>query len=980
MILQNSSKQRLTSHYGPIFIALCLCAMPFVAHAQDIWQDVEETPSLRMADPDNVPRIYRTVRADIDALRDLLALAPMEEAGRMRPEHSGTVLELPMPDGSMQRFAIVESPVKAPRLAAKYPESRTYLGKSVDEPAVTTRFGLNALGFHAIILAPGSTIFISAYAAEVTDHYIVYHLRDMPVPPDFIGCFNTDDAGVPAIFKDLDFPAMRMTGDELRTYRLAVAATGEYTNQGIFGGNAAMALQGIETAINQVNALYEREFSIRLVLVDDNDLLIFTDPDTDPYFNVDSNACQSNFTTGDSIECLVDPVACLIGSRAQNQVTIDMIIGSDNYDIGHLFKGVSSGGGCASVAKVCNDADKARASSAITTGSASNILHVAHEIGHQFGARHTFNSSDTSGTTFTCGGQIVAGAAYEPGSGTTIMSYFNNCGPDNIGTERGAYFHTHSYTEIKEYSTNGEGNDCPVITPTGNTIPIVDAGSNYTIPINTPFTLTGSANDPDGDILTYCWEQYDLGEPSPPNVCDTDGPIFRSFGPVDSPSRTFPQWSDILNNTETLGEILPCVSRTLTFRLTVRDNRNGGGGVDFDVITLSVDEDYGPFVVTSFNSPGTVLCPGMHSATWDVANTGELSENVNIWLSYDRGDSFDHLLAENVPNNGLAEIDIPCQFSNMARIMIEAADNIFFDVNDADLTIGDNTPPSFTRPADITIFKDENCEHDASVAVTGDVSNVLDNCTDVPAVAFNDVVVDGACPGEEVIFRTWTVTDGCGNISEQLQTITVEDDMPPVIANVSASPNVLWPPNHTMRDVTISYDVEDNCSEVTKELSISCNEPINDTGDGNTEPDVEVVDAHHVRLRAERQGHGQGRIYTITITATDECGNASTDQVVVIVPHNQRQTMVAQHHGLLIEALPNPQQEGEAFRVTVTSDDHHSPIFLQVIDILGRVVEFHKVYNGDILRLGDKYPAGQYVLFAEQDEGRYGLERIVKME
>lgn len=110
----------------------------------------------------------------------------------------------------------------------------------------------------------------------------------------------------------------------------------------------------------------------------------------------------------------------------------------------------------------------------------------------------------------------------------------------------------------------------------------------------------------------------------------------------------------------------------------------------------------------------------------------------------------------------------------------------------------------------------------------------------------------------------------------------------PVVSNVSVDYPLLWPPNHRMVDVTVNYAITDNCGPLTTALNITSNEPVNGTGDGDTAPDWEVVDAHHVRLRAERAGGGNGRIYTITITSTDSAGYSSSQSVTVQVPHSQR--------------------------------------------------------------------------------------------
>src|SRR5207247_1118982 len=103
----------------------------------------------------------------------------------------------------------------------------------------------------------------------------------------------------------------------------------------------------------------------------------------------------------------------------------------------------------------------------------------------------------------------------------------------------------------------------------------------------------------------------------------------------------------------------------------------------------------------------------------------------------------------------------------------------------------------------------------------------------------------------------------------------------PTVAAASAGPAVLWPPNHKMMDVLVSYEASDNCTLSTTTLAVSCNESVDGHGDGHTSPDWEVVDSHHLKLRAERSGRGAGRVYTVTITATDDSGNSTTKTLAV---------------------------------------------------------------------------------------------------
>jgi hypothetical protein len=324
----------------------------------------------------------------------------------------------------------------------------------------------------------------------------------------------------------------------------------------------------------------------------------------------------------------------------------------------------------------------------VPIGDPFYVDYVAHEVGHQFSATHTFN-----GSTGACGsGQRDASSAYEPGSGSTIMAYAGLCGGQNIQFQSDDYFHTKSYDQIVFFTNLGSGNSCPVVTATGNTppVPVADQTISF-IPLDTPFTLTGSATDADGDALTYCWEEYDLGPAGHPNSPSGTAPIFRSFLPTDTPSRTFPQWSDIVSNTQTIGGILPTYGRRLRFRLTARDNRAGGGGADSDQIFIDVDDTAGPFEVTYPSAVGIVLNANAPvTVTWDVANTSNGNVNcqlVDINLSTDGGFTYPTTLLAGTPNDGSQMVNLPFIITTTARIQVAAADNIFFDISDHNFEI-----------------------------------------------------------------------------------------------------------------------------------------------------------------------------------------------------------------------------------------------------------------------------------------------------
>ncbi|HKO55110.1 MAG TPA: M12 family metallo-peptidase [Thermoanaerobaculia bacterium] len=635
---------------NPRFLLLVsLLAVCPVMHAaprsspDGLWTDVREDA---IAAPGGgqrliVPKVYRTVTLDVDAFRALVA---------------GPEMTLPMPDGSFAAFAIEESPIMEPELAAQLPDVKTYRGTGIDDPAAIARFDFTPTGFHGLILAPAGAVYIDPFQSGDTAHYISYWRRDYeraaaiePFHCDFGGSERPNRVAAVKTHA----AALAANGATLRTYRLALACTGEYA--AFYGGTVSGAQAGMVTTINRVNAIYEKELSVRMTMVS-NSSICFTNATSDPYSNTDSDL-------------------------SANQSTIDANIGSANYDIGHLFG--TGGGGVASLGVVCFGGAKARGltGSSQPVGDAFDVDYVAHEMGHQFGADHTFN-----GTTSNCGfGNRWGPDAYEPGSGSTIMAYAGICGAEDLQPHSDPYFHTKSFDEIVSFITGSA--TCAVQTSTGNAAPAVSGVPSINIPMQTPFYLTASGSDPNGDALTWCWEEFDLGTAGPPNTDGGGRPIFRSFNPVTSPVRTFPRLADILGNTATFGESLPNSTRTMNFRVTARD---GKGGVSYGAQVAFVTSLAGPFTVTSPNTAVSWSGNSTQNVTWNVAGTDAAPvncANVKVHLSTDGGNTFPTMLLFNTPNDGTQTITVPNITTSTARIKVECNAQPFFDVSNANFSI-----------------------------------------------------------------------------------------------------------------------------------------------------------------------------------------------------------------------------------------------------------------------------------------------------
>lgn len=580
-----------------------------------------------------------------------------------------SVIQIPLADGKISSFRIKESEVLPQELIEKY-NLHAYKGYNTRNTKQKIRLEYNAEnGFHAMITGDEETIYIDPIQQNDPSNVSVYYRKDFVAQnKPKISCeLHSPSFSAKADYSYLRF-ARTLASDDvtIKNFRIAIAATKEYTN--FHGGTVSKALSAITTTLNRVSGVYEQEVAITFTLVSTNDKVIFTNANTGGLINDDANT-------------LID----------QSQTTIDSKIGTANYDIGHT---VSTGaGGLAGLGVVCTSS-KAEG----VTGSTQpindpyDVDYVCHEIGHQFGCTHTFNSNESS-----CSGNRSQSTAVEPGSGVTIMGYAGICGSDNLQNNSIPYFHTVSYDNITNFITLGKGKDCGTETQTSNQKPTVSINSTkYTIPKSTPFELTGSATDPNNDGLIYSWEQIDAGSSANShNTPSGSSPLFRSFPPVNSSNRTFPKLEDILNGSSTIGEILPSYTRSMSYRLTARDQK---GGVHHQEVEHNVDGNSGPFKILSPNTSSTKTGNSVLIITWDVANTNNSPVNcstVDILLSIDGGLNFNQTLLSQTSNDGSAEVTLPNISTSNARIKIKAHDNIFFDINDSDFSIQRSTQPEF---------------------------------------------------------------------------------------------------------------------------------------------------------------------------------------------------------------------------------------------------------------------------------------------
>ncbi len=662
---------------------LCLFTLSLTQAQSNFWTDVNEA---RMALPSDAEvsvsaSNYRTLALDFEQLAQSLQGAPLAFTPEARTQPAEILL--PLPDGGTEAFEVVESRIMAPELAAKYPRIKAYTAISKERPLVTARFEVTPRGFMAGISTPEGRVLVEPYAERQTRYYYCFFERNQQLPElQALSCGydnyadeirSEESQHENRHLEELAFRGPDAENVPLRTYRMALVCTGEFAQT--FGGTMDDVMSAYASSLNRLNEILQLEMSVTMELIPNNDELIHLNPGTDPF---------STANVGGS----------LLG---QNQQFLNGAIGLTAYDIGHIFTGgctdvggVVSGGVCTS--------GKGRG---VTCFSSSNIFAIvtrilSHEVGHQFAAGHSFNNCPGSLD------QLSAGNDFEPGSGSTIMSYNGACGNQNIGGGLADYYNIGSLEDFISYARVGTGSTCGSELITDNHFPEIqmDYEDGFWIPSSTPFELSADATDEDGDALTYIWEQYDSGPVSDIGNPSGNAPLFRSFPPSpNGKKRVFPRLSKILNNNFDNTEVLPTYTRDMTFQFVVRDNNPNVGGVVWEKLAFQADGNSGPFAVLSPNEANAVWKGGEYrEVTWDVANTTNSRVNcqyIDILLSVDGGSSFPYTLLESTPNDGSAFVDVPDLPTDEARIRIQASDNIFFDINNADFVIEAATEPGY---------------------------------------------------------------------------------------------------------------------------------------------------------------------------------------------------------------------------------------------------------------------------------------------
>lgn len=684
-------------------------------------------------------------------------------------------------------------------LSQKYPDIKSYKGVSTLNDGRRIRFSVSPKGVHTMMTSTtGEGAVFMEKAAQ--DTYIMYHAKDRAAQDRFVCATEVGlpETGTPST-------ARSVNNQVLRRFRLAVAASGEYT--AFHGGTKADALAAINATVTRINEIFENDLAVTLELVGTTDSVIYTNAATDP------------FSGGFSLS-------------GETQNTLDTVIGDANYDIGHLFNQQDNAfdGNAGFVGSVCRTGRKGSAFSTFgePEGSSFAIDLVAHEMGHQFGANHSF-SHLFEGTD----------VQVEPGSGTTIMGYAGITQQNDVAAMSDDYFH---YVSIVQMSDFLQTVSCGEFVPLINNPPSLAATVDYTIPVGTAFVLDAIGTDLDtADVLTYAWEQTDVaivtqGSFGPRSPV---GALFRSLPPSEDSFRYFPKLERIISGNLTevrpgLGddwETVSLVERPLNFAVTVRDNNLEGGQLDAQELTVFVTTDAGPFTVTSQNTSVSYAAGEVQSVTWDVANTDIApvsATTVDILLSTDGGQTFPLLIAANVPNNGSHDFVVPAAPTANARIMVKASNSIFLAVNTSDFSIAaspvvlnlSRLDYEICIPADVTVdFSYETYlgfDEESTFSVTG-LPAGLTAVFSTPTATDTDTPVSITFSGSANLalgtYPVQLVATAAGAVQEVALVLSVFDanfeDVDPIFplnaaTDLSADLMLEWEDN----DRNTSYDVE----------------------------------------------------------------------------------------------------------------------------------------------------------------------------
>lgn len=717
------------------------------------------------------------------------------------PEHpqNGDWINLPGPGGTLIPVSLKSSSILQPELQERFPDIRSY---AFQGEHISGRLALDPSGIDVVY----TTSDHQRFAIEHIEHqwYTFYSLSDPRAKPsaplaDLGKCLTPMSLENTTAEKPTASIRRAPTVNQ-RKYNLAISVTSTYADR--HGGTIQSILAEINKIFNRVNEVFLRELSLRFEIIDESTDLFFLSKDTDPY------------TEGNNILML----------NKMDEVLVKNI-GRKNYDLGHLLAtncGPGTAGVSAGTGTICQF-DKGKALSCDLTNNLESYVRVlVHELGHQLGAAHTWsncpsvNASQRSGST-----------AYEPGSGSSIMSYIGTCGEQNLRNIPGPfYFHTGSLRQMLEYIEIGPGSNCVTREEITNhhpeivSINVPQSGDLY-IPVGTPFLLHAEAADEDGDELTYSWDQLDTGPIAPLGEPIQSGPSIRSYAPDTAATRYIPRLSTLISNTDHPEEVLPAYDRDFTFGLTVRDNHSQGGGRAQKNISFHSTTSAGPFFIDFPNDTSDQLFAGsLTKIQWNVAGTDRglvNTEKVQIKMSTDGGQTFPITLADQTENDGEYEAQIPNIVSDSVRFLIRGIDHIFFDISDQNIRIINPDTPTFgldITPGRQTICLPETAEVAVSAFPVLGFDKPLTYSIENPYPGVEIELINTAVEVNEKINISFEVPKTFNSdtlrfkLAAQSNSVTLYRDISLIVVNNSHSDLALKYPNSSIEGVEVvpSFD------------------------------------------------------------------------------------------------------------------------------------------------------------------------------
>ncbi len=720
-------KDFTVSKYSAFFLMVLLCAS--LGFGQEFWQKV-------------APRDHKIqIKNDGEKGVFYKQLLVPQSLSKSNPSSFSEALVMKFPNerGEEESFQLHSISVLSPELQKKYPQLRTFVGKSMQRPELRVRVSITPQGTNFWLQLPHQEDFFLQPSTKQKGLHYAYTQKSSDA--NSFQCKTSSNAfsvknGVGATQKTAVSSAMR-------TFRIALAATAEYTNfwgddDDSNGTNQEDAFAALVSSINRVNEIFGRDVNVQLEIVSDLDLF-YEDADTDP------------FTGGNYAK--------------QLQQILDEKIGDEGYDVGHLVDYGEADGDAGCIGCVCVDGLKG---SGYTThpfvdefgGEYKNdyfdLDYLGHELGHQFGAYHTY-SFESEATGFNV----------EPGSGTTIMSYAGLVGEDNVQLHGDAYFH---YQSIQNIASVLDGVNCGTSVTFESSTPNVDAGQDYKIPKGTAYMLQATTSVENADALNYTWEQLDAGIITSSNfgASNTRGALARSLPPTENTWRSIPNIDqvlageltqtnpDITSTWETVSEI----GRSLKWGVTLRQRVGDEYQIAQDATQLVVVANAGPFKINTQDSATTLWEGGSRQVIgWDVANTdrGTIgTTSVDILLSLDGGQNFTISLATATANDGLEEIVVPNGIdTSSARIKIEPTNSIYYAVNATPFTISSRSFALFFEAFELEACNENRLVYNFTIdRATGFNSNISLAVSDLPT-------------GVTAVFskNTYAATDASGTVT-----------------------------------------------------------------------------------------------------------------------------------------------------------------------------------------------------------------------